>query len=290
MADRQCQHDPHSESCSGLHGLLAIMERLRHPDTGCPWDIEQDFASIAPHTIEEAYEVADAIARKDWEGLQDELGDLLFQIVFHAQMAAERGIFTFAQVVAGASAKMVARHPHIFAGESRDKTAAQQSRDWEAHKAQERQAKQQRGALDGVALGLPALVRAVKLQNRATRVGFDCESAAPPWAKAAGDAQEAEAAQSMAAEALPEAPPEAHLQEALGEYLFALANWGRRRGIDPEAALRGANAKFARRFQQMEAQLAALGKGFEDLSLSERKSHWAAAKENDGAPEKARNG
>ena len=170
MADRQCQHDPHSESCSGLHGLLAIMERLRHPDTGCPWDIEQDFASIAPHTIEEAYEVADAIARKDWEGLQDELGDLLFQIVFHAQMAAERGIFTFAQVVAGASAKMVARHPHIFAGESRDKTAAQQSRDWEAHKAQERQAKQQRGALDGVALGLPALVRAVKLQSRAARI------------------------------------------------------------------------------------------------------------------------
>jgi len=260
------------------------MERLRHPDTGCPWDIEQDFASIAPHTIEEAYEVADAITRKDWEGLQDELGDLLFQIVFHAQMAAERGIFTFAQVVAGASAKMVARHPHIFAGESRDKTAAQQSRDWEAHKAQERQAKQQRGALDGVALGLPALVRAVKLQNRATRVGFDCESTALPWAKAAGDAQEAEA------EAHPEAPPGAQLQEALGEYLFALANWGRRRGVDPEAALREANARFAHHFQQMEAQLAALGKGFGDLPLSERTSHWAATKEEDGVPEKARNG
>ena len=153
--------------------LIGIMAALRDPETGCPWDIEQDFASIAPYTIEEAHEVADAIAREAWDELPGELGDLLLQVVFHAQMADEAGMFGFADVARAISDKLVARHPHVFGTESRDKSAAQQVKDWEAIKATERAAKAEKGVLDGVALGLPALTRAVKLQNRAARVGFD---------------------------------------------------------------------------------------------------------------------
>ncbi|MGR3479528.1 nucleoside triphosphate pyrophosphohydrolase, partial [Salipiger marinus] len=169
---RDLIHDPHG----GMPRLLEIMRRLRDPETGCPWDLEQDFASIAPYTIEEAYEVADAIERQAWDELKGELGDLLFQSVFHAQMAAERGLFTFDQVADTMSDKMVARHPHVFGEESRDKSADQQTADWEAIKAQERAAKARGGVLDDVALGLPALMRAVKLQKRAARVGFDWPS------------------------------------------------------------------------------------------------------------------
>ncbi len=169
MGDDSLIHNPNG----GMPRLLEIMRRLRDPETGCPWDIEQDFASIAPYTIEEAYEVADAIEREAWDELKGELGDLLFQSVFHAQMAQERGLFSFDEVAETMSDKMVARHPHVFGGENRDKSAEQQTRDWETIKAAERAGKAQKGALDGVAIGLPALLRAQKLQKRAARVGFD---------------------------------------------------------------------------------------------------------------------
>ncbi len=165
-------HDPQG----GMPRLLAIMRRLRDPNTGCPWDIEQTFATIAPYTIEEAYEVADAIERQAWGELQSELGDLLFQSVFHAQMAEDAGLFAFDDVVRAIADKMVARHPHVFGDESRDKSAEQQTVDWERVKAAERAAKAETGVLDGVAVGLPALLRAVKLQKRAARVGFDWPS------------------------------------------------------------------------------------------------------------------
>ena len=169
MADDALIQDPQG----GMPRLLEIMRRLRDPEAGCPWDIEQDFSTIAPYTIEEAYEVADAIERQDWGELKGELGDLLFQSVFHAQMAQEAGLFDFDDVANTMSDKMVARHPHVFGAESRDKSPEQQTRDWEAIKAAERAEKAQKGALDGVAVGLPALLRAFKLQKRAARVGFD---------------------------------------------------------------------------------------------------------------------
>ena len=165
-----------NNSDAGIERLLEIMRRLRDPETGCPWDIEQDFASIAPYTIEEAYEVADAIAREDWEELEGELGDLLLQSVYHTAMGAEAGHFTFQSVVRNISDKMVARHPHVFGDANRDKSADQQTADWEAIKAQERAGKAQGATLDGVAIGLPALLRAMKLQKRAARVGFDWPS------------------------------------------------------------------------------------------------------------------
>ena len=168
MSDTDLLHDP----AGGLPRLIAIMARLRDPGPGCPWDIAQDFASIAPYTIEEAYEVADAIARADWDDLRGELGDLLLQAVFHAQIAQDRGLFDIADVANAISDKMIARHPHVFGEENRDKTPAQQTRDWEAVKAAERAASGETGTLDGVALGLPALLRAVKLQKRAARVGL----------------------------------------------------------------------------------------------------------------------
>ena len=225
--------------------LIGIMAALRDPETGCPWDIEQDFASIAPYTIEEAHEVADAIARQAWDELPGELGDLLLQVVFHAQMADEAGMFGFADVARAISDKLVARHPHVFGTESRDKSAAQQVKDWEAIKATERAAKAEKGVLDGVALGLPALTRAIKLQNRAARVGFDWPSADEVLDKLAEETAE-----------LRTATDPAHRAEEFGDLLFAMANLARHLDIDPEAALRDANAKFTRRFGAIEAALA----------------------------------
>ncbi|MFN6952420.1 MAG: nucleoside triphosphate pyrophosphohydrolase, partial [Albidovulum sp.] len=196
----------------GIERLIEIMARLRDPESGCPWDLEQDFHTIAPYTIEEAYEVADAIERRAWEELKGELGDLLFQAVYHAQLAAEAGLFDFSDVVRAVSDKMVARHPHVFGGESRDKTAEDQSRDWERIKAAERAGAAAKGTLDGVALGLPALTRAVKLQNRAARVGFDWPSTDEVVAKIAEEARElAEARDRLAA---------AEVLEEFGDLLF----------------------------------------------------------------------
>ena len=269
MADDTLIHTPNG----GLPRLRAIMRALRDPETGCPWDIEQTFATIAPYTIEEAYEVADAIEREAWDELKGELGDLLFQSVFHAQMAEEAGLFSLDDVADTMSDKMVTRHPHVFGAESRNKSAEQQTRDWEAIKAAERAGKAEKGTLDGVALGLPALLRAHKLQKRAARVGFDWPSAREVLDKILEESQE-----------LVEAQAEADQEHILGEYgdlMFVMANLGRHLGVEPEAALRAANAKFERRFGRVEALLAARGKRPEDSDLSEMDALWTTAKEEE---------
>lgn len=253
-----------------MHRLRAIMARLRDPVHGCPWDVEQTFASIAPYTIEEAYEVADAIERGDMEELRGELGDLLFQSVFHAQMAQDGGHFDFDDVARGIGDKMIARHPHVFGDESNAKSADQQVSDWETVKAAERAAKAKGGVLDDVAMGLPALMRAEKLQKRAARVGFDWPDIVPVIAKISEEAQELADARETA--------DQAHIQEEMGDLLFVVANLARHLKVDPEVALRGANAKFVRRFSYIEQQLAAKGDTPESSSLTEMDALWDAAK------------
>jgi len=266
MPDDALIHDP----SGGMPRLLEIMRRLRDPETGCPWDIEQDFATIAPYTIEEAHEVADAIERGAWAELKDELGDLLLQVVFHARIAQDRGLFGFGDVARAICDKMVARHPHVFGHENGDKTADQQTRDWEAVKATERAAKAQTGVLDGVAQGLPALMRALKLQRRAARVGFDWPETGQVLDKIAEEAAELrEAARTL---------PQAKVEEEMGDLLFVMANLARHLGIEPETALRRANAKFTRRFEHIEAALATQGRGPEQATLEEMDALWNAAK------------
>ena len=250
--------------------LRAIMARLRDPVTGCPWDVEQDFATIAPYTIEEAYEVADAIERQDWDELKGELGDLLFQSVFHAQMAQEAGLFDLDDVATAIADKMIARHPHVFGDDSNAKSAAQQVQDWEKVKAAERAAKARGGVLDDVALGLPALMRAEKLQKRAARVGFDWPDIGPVIDKIAEEARElAEARATL---------PQAKIEEEMGDLLFVMANLARHLKVDPEQALRGANAKFTRRFAFIEAELTKRGKRADQSDLAEMDALWDAAK------------
>jgi nucleoside triphosphate diphosphatase len=265
-------HDPEG----GLPRLLEIMARLRDPEGGCPWDLEQDFATIAPYTIEEAYEVADAIERQAWGELKGELGDLLFQTVYHARMAAEAGLFSFEDVAKAIADKMVARHPHVFGAESRDKSAEDQTRDWERMKAAERARKAEGGVLDGVAAGLPALTRAVKLQNRAARVGFDWPSTDEVIDKITEEARELNDARQTLGEE--------DIFEEFGDLLFVVANLARHLKVDPEAALRAANAKFTRRFRSIEAALAQRGKRPEDSDLAEMDALWNVAK----AAERAR--
>ena len=262
MADDALIHNPNG----GMPRLLEIMRRLRDPKTGCPWDIEQDFATIAPYTIEEAYEVADAIEREAWDELKGELGDLLFQSVFHAQMASERGLFDFNQVADTMSDKMVARHPHVFGDESRDKSADQQTRDWETIKAAERASKAQQGTLDGVAVGLPALLRALKLQKRAARVGFDWPDTSHVIDKIVEEAKELNEARDTLSQT--------EVEEEFGDLLFVMVNLGRHLGLDPESALRATNAKFTRRFEKVEAKLADKGKTPQESNLEEMDSLW----------------
>ncbi len=254
----------------GMPRLLEIMRRLRDPDTGCPWDIEQDFASIAPYTIEEAYEVADAIERGDMDDLKGELGDLLLQSVYHTQMAAEADLFTFDDVVNTISDKMVARHPHVFGDENRNKSAEQQTVDWEKIKAAERAGKTQTGALDGVAVGLPALLRAFKLQKRAARVGFDWPSTDEVLDKIVEESRELTEAQ--------ETLTQTEVEEEFGDLLFVMANLARHMNVDPEAALRAANAKFTRRFEGVEAKLAKMGKTPAQSTLEEMDKLWDEVK------------
>jgi ATP diphosphatase len=254
----------------GLEQLLTIMQRLRDPETGCPWDVEQTYATIAPYTIEEAYEVADAIERGAMEELRGELGDLLFQVVFHARMAEEEGHFSFHDVTRDVARKMIDRHPHVFGDENRDKSAEQQTRDWETVKAAERAAKGATGVLDDVAVGLPALLRALKLQKRAARVGFDWPSTDEVLAKIAEESAELVEARDTLG------PDE--IEEEMGDLLFVMANLARHMGVDPEAALRRANAKFTRRFRAIEAALAARGKTPADSDLAEMDALWDAAK------------
>jgi MazG family protein len=256
--------------------LIEIMARLRDPDGGCPWDLEQTFATIAPYTVEEAYEVADAIERDNLADLKEELGDLLLQVVFHAHMAEEQGAFDFAAVANAINDKMVRRHPHVF-GEVRHRSSAEQTEAWETIKAQERAAKAPGkpdaaapSLLDDVPVGLPALTRAVKLSKRAARVGFVWPSAVEVLAKLHEEVAELEA--EVAAGDIDKA------RDELGDVLFVCANLARELDVDPEAALRGTNAKFVRRFNYIEAQLAARGSSPEASDLAEMDALWNAAK------------
>ncbi len=259
----------HDQS-AGIERLLEIMRRLRDPDTGCPWDIEQTFQTIAPYTIEEAYEVADAIERQDWPELEGELGDLLLQSVYHTAIGEEAGHFSFQSVVRNISDKMVDRHPHVFGDESRDKSAEQQTRDWEAIKAAERAGKAQAGTLEGVARNLPALLRAVKLQKRAARVGFDWPETVQVLDKLLEEARElVDARDNLGQEAV---------TDEMGDLLFVMANLARHLNVDPEEALRKTNAKFTRRFAYIEAELAKTGRRPEDSTLEEMDKLWDAAK------------
>ena len=264
------------DAAAGMDRLREIMRRLRAPD-GCPWDREQTFATIAPYTIEEAYEVADAIEREDWPDLRDELGDLLLQVVYHAQMAQEAGLFDFDDIARAISDKMVRRHPHVFANAPGAPTAARQSVDWERIKAEERAAKgkARASALDGVAAGLPGLTRAVKLQARAARVGFDWPGPEDVLEKAVEEARElAEARDALG-------PDE--IEAEFGDLLFVLANLGRHLGVDPEAAMRRVNAKFERRFREVERRLAAAGMAPGETTLAQMDAIWNEIKAEERA-------
>jgi len=258
--------DPATAIADPMQRLLAIMRRLRNPETGCPWDIEQDFSTIAPYTIEEAYEVADAIAREDWPELRGELGDLLLQSVYHAQMATEAGYFDLAGVARAISDKMIARHPHVFGEESRDRTAQEQTQAWEAIKAAERAGKSETGVLDGVALGLPALMRAAKLQKRAARVGFDWPQTAQVLDKLIEEAHELVEARDTLGED--------EIEAEMGDLLFVMANVARHMGVDPEVALRRSNDKFTRRFKYIERELEKRGKRPVESDLDEMDALW----------------
>ena len=234
--------------------LLAIMARLRDPDRGCPWDREQNFATIAPYTIEEAYEVADAIEREDMTALKDELGDLLLQVVFHARMAEEAGLFAFDDVAQAIADKMERRHPHVF-GDAEIASVGAQNEAWEAHKAAEREAKGEAASVvEGVAIALPALVRAAKISRRAARIGFDWPDADSVIDKIEEELDEIE-------DAIDDRAPPAALEEEIGDLLFATANLARKLDIEPETALRRATAKFERRFRRVETLAAERGIG-----------------------------
>jgi MazG family protein len=260
--------DPLTADYRSVHTLLSIMRELRRPVTGCPWDLEQSFETIAPYTIEEAYEVADAIERKDVAGLMDELGDLLLQVVYHAQMAAEEQAFDFADVVEAICRKMVRRHPHVF-GDQMARSAGAAKGFWEAMKSREREeGNEQEGksVLSEIPTALPALSRAVKLQAKAARVGFDWPSSEEVLAKIEEEADELRSA------------PRERKQEELGDLLFAIANLARHLNIDAEAALRKANSKFERRFAHIEAKLLASGKTPAQSTLAEMDGLWNEAK------------
>lgn len=265
-----------SEAGETLAALLALMERLRDPDRGCPWDREQTFASIAPYTIEEAYEVRDAIERGCPQGLREELGDLLFQVVFHARMAEERGWFDFAAVARSIHEKLIRRHPHVFGESARVADAAEQSLLWDELKARERsqrarEGEGEEGALADVPLALPALTRSAKLGRRAARVGFDWEHPAQVREKVLEEVGEIDAALAGGSET-------AEIAEELGDLLFAVANWSLHLSVDPEEALRAANAKFERRFRRMERLASEQGRALGTLSAAEWDALWREAK------------
>ena len=273
---------------AGIDRLLDVMARLRDPDGGCPWDLEQSFATIAPYTIEEAYEVAEAIRQDDREALRDELGDLLLQVVFHAQMADEDGSFDFDAVARGIADKMIRRHPNVFGDDESDArhSAPAQMRSWEAQKAAEREARahaegRRPNVLDGVALALPALLRAEKLQKRAARVGFDWPDRAPVFEKVLEEV--AEVREAAAATDARDAPDPAVAAE-VGDLLFACVNLARHLGVEPEGALRTANAKFAARFRHVEAALAETGRNAADVGLAELDRLWEEAKRAERGP------
>ena len=256
---------------SSIEKLLEIMAELRDPASGCPWDQQQDFSSIAPYTVEEAYEVADAIAREDLDGLRDELGDLLFQVAFHARMAEEQGAFDFEDVASGICDKMIRRHPHVY-GTAEQRAKGPEKGAWQRIKAAERSDQATNSsALDGVALALPALKRAEKLGKRAAAVGFDWPDSAGPRGKI-----DEELAELAAARAAGDAD---NTVEELGDLYFAVVNLARHLRIDPEDALVSANRKFEQRFRSIERSIAASGKNMQDLDIEALESRWQAAKE-----------
>jgi nucleoside triphosphate diphosphatase len=263
---------------SAILRLVTVMAQLRNPKGGCPWDLEQNFATIAPYTIEEAYEVADAIERQDMGGLRDELGDLLLQVVFHARMAQEAGQFDLKLVAEGISEKMIRRHPHVF-GDTVVATSEAQTRAWEEHKEIERRERaassgELPSALDGVAVGLPALLRALKLQRRAARVGFDWPDARDVLAKMQEELDE------IRAELDGGGKPERVMDE-VGDLLFVCANLARHLDVDPEAALRHANSKFERRFRHIEERLSKQDRSLADATLDEMEALWQEAKKSE---------
>jgi nucleoside triphosphate diphosphatase len=263
-----------------LRRLLEVMARLRDPAGGCPWDREQSFRTIAPYTIEEAYEVAEACERGDAAALKDELGDLLFQVVFHARMAEEDGLFAFNDVARAITEKMLRRHPHVF-GDAMIADAAAQTAAWEEHKAAERARAAPAGgpasALDGVGTGFPALTRALKLQRRAARIGFDWPDVPPIFDKI--NEEIAELRQEIASDAAP-----ARIEDEIGDLLFAVVNLARRLSVDPEQALRGTCRKFERRFRHMEAVLACEDSSLTERSLAELETLWQRAKAEEREP------
>ena len=261
--------DPIFDAPEGFPRLIEVMRRLRDPNGGCPWDIEQDFASIAPYTIEEAYEVADAIQREAWGELEGELGDLLLQVIYHGQMGSEAGHFDTDSIARRITTKMIDRHPHVFGSERGEKSAEQQTRDWEAAKARERAAGGEARTLDGVALGLPALLRALKLQKRLARVGFDWDDAELVLDKMNEEIDELKEAREISKDAT---------EAEFGDLMFVLVNLARHWSIDPEAALRRTNAKVERRFADIEDRLAADGKSPVEATLDEMDALWNAVK------------
>jgi ATP diphosphatase len=262
---------------SDINKLLEIMAALRDPHTGCPWDIEQDFRSIAPYTIEEAYEVADAIDRNDLANLRDELGDLLLQVVFHAQMASEIGAFDFDAVVSAIAEKMIRRHPHVFANETVADADAQRIA-WESHKKREREGNDEHdaGALSGVTLALPALARAEKLGKRAAAVGFDWPDIHGVLAKINEEIAEIEAARNSGTDQ--------DVAEEIGDLLFTVVNLARHLSVDAEDSLRAANQKFARRFRAAERRVNTQGRSWGALTLEELEAEWQAVKAAERAP------
>ncbi|WP_417833825.1 nucleoside triphosphate pyrophosphohydrolase [Thalassospira xiamenensis] len=266
-----------NHNSKAINALLDVMARLRDPDGGCPWDLEQNFATIAPYTIEEAYEVADAIAQNDMSELREELGDLLLQVVFHSQMATEEGHFTFEDVANSIVSKMIDRHPHVF-GDGDAITTDGVNQTWEKIKAEERAQKaetkgqQRHSALDGVASALPALMRAEKLTKRAARVGFDWQSTDEVFDKLHEEIGELQAE-------LTENPDQDRIEDELGDMLFVMANLSRKLGVDPEVALRRANHKFTRRFHFIENELARDGRSAGQSDLEEMDALWNAAKQ-----------
>ncbi len=270
-------NDRSQEAAAAFLELARIMARLRDPDGGCPWDLEQDFSTIAPYTIEEAYEVADAIERSDMAELKDELGDLLFQVMFHSRMAEEQGAFALADVVGAINDKMIRRHPHVF-GDHGERSADEQIMAWEVMKAAEREKKAGGAvpsALDGVARALPALLRAEKLQKRAARTGFDWTETPPIFDKLDEEVAEVKAA-------IASGDPDA-IEDEVGDLLFVAANLARRLFIDPEQALRKANAKFERRFRAMEGMAAEEKVDIASLTLEEQEAYWQRVKRRERA-------
>ena len=262
--------DPIYETPEGWPRLIEVMRRLRDPVHGCPWDIEQTFETIAPYTIEEAYEVADAIEREAWGELEGELGDLLLQVIYHGQIADEAGHFSTEDVARHVTAKMIDRHPHVFGTDSNKKSAEQQTRDWETAKAAERVNKGEARVLDGVALGLPALLRALKLQKRLARVGFDWNDDTLVLDKLVEEVTELKEARS--------ALDEDGVEAEFGDLLFVMVNLARHWNIDPEAALRRTNSKVETRFAAVEDRLAAAGSSAQTASLEEMDQLWDAVK------------